>query len=164
MPKKRRNILIHPDHIENLDEKNRRLEANRKEPKATGYETVCTFRNTRKHRDVLLKTDFVRNKCKSGVFIIFKVVNRKEVMLQPVPVEFMNRTSICHVERRFLSHWRCYGYRARLERAPEPAMVFIHSGIDPLIPEYTFRMVEYSIQDEAFGEVLAYKLEPLHMK
>ena len=32
MENKRKNILIHPDHLEDLDKKYKRLEENRKEP------------------------------------------------------------------------------------------------------------------------------------
>ena len=53
MENKRKNILIHPDHIEDLDKKYKRLEENRKEPVRTGYTSICRLRNTRLHRDIL---------------------------------------------------------------------------------------------------------------
>ncbi|MBM6670044.1 hypothetical protein H6B14_04570 [Phocaeicola coprophilus] len=161
--KKRQNIFIHPDRIEHLDETNARLEQGRKPAVATGYKSICCVRNSRRHRDILLRRDFVREKCPSGVFIIFKVVDRREVMLQPVPVEFINRTSICHIARRPFPWLRGYAYRAELDRTPEPAMVLLHSGVDPLLPEYTFELEEYRVQDAAFGELTAYKLIPFKM-
>lgn len=159
----KKHIFIHPDHIENLDEKYSRMEKNKKDPIKTGYTSICLLRNSRKHRDILLKSNFVREKCKSGVFILFKIVNKKEVMFQPVPVEFSNRTSICHIQRRFFPFFKKYAYRSELIRAPEPSMILMHSDVDPLISEYTFELEEYKIQDEVFGEVFAYKLNPLKM-
>lgn len=160
MTQKKKHIFIHPDHIEDLDETNRRLEASRKEPQLTGYESVCYVYNKARRREILLTKDFVRSRCKTGIFFIFKVVDKSEVMLQPAPLEFINRTSICHVEKRPFAFFRRYAYRAVLDRTPEPAMILYHSGVDPQLPGYTFRMVEYKIQDAAFGEVPAYKLVP----
>lgn len=161
--KKRKHIFIHPDRIEDLDETNRRLEANRKKEEPTGYKSVCHIRNTRRRREILLKSDFVKEKCKSGVFILFKVVNRKQIMLQPVPIEFMNRTSIIHIRKRNFSRFRKYGYKARLDRSPEPASVFYETGLDPMLQGYTYELEEYKVQDAAFGEICAYKLIPLKM-
>ena len=159
---KQKNIFIHPDHIENLDDTARRLERGRKEAVPTGYTSDCVVRNSRRHRDILLSRRFVEEKCPSGAFIIFKVVDKREVMLQPVPIEFINRTSICHAERRAFARLRLYGYRARLDRAPEPAMVLFHSGVDPLLSAYLFRLEEFRVQDAALGELTAYKLVPVH--
>lgn len=167
MTKKKRRIFIHPDHIEDLDETKRKLEVNRKEAVPTGYVSECYIRNTRRHRDMLLTASFVRDKCKSGALFIFKVYGKEhEVMVQPVPVEFMNRTSINHVEKRSLMRYfshRRYAYRTDMHGTPEVSTVFFNLGLSPMAQSYHFRMEEYTVQDAAFGEVKAYKLVPLHL-
>lgn len=165
--KKKRKIFIHPDHIEYLDETKKKLDANRKEAVATGYVSECLIRNTGRHRDMLLPDAFVREKCKSGALFIFKVHGKEhEIMVQPVPVEFMNRTSINHVVKRsfarIFSHRR-YSYSVDMHGTPEASTVLYLCGLSPLARSYRFRLVEYTVQDAAFGEVKAYKLMPLHV-
>lgn len=159
----KKKIFIHPDHIENLDEKYEKLEKDKKPEKETGYRSICYIRNTRKCRQIHLKANFVKEKCKSGAFIIFKVVDKPQIMLQPVPIEFMNRTSVGHIEKRNFAFFHRYGYKAELDRTPEPATIFYNLGLDPMLKGYVFEMVEYVVQDEAFGEIFAYKLVPVKM-
>lgn len=160
--KKKKRIFIHPDHIENLDETDRKLEEKKRDPIKTGYTTTCIIRNTEKRREILLKADFVREKIKSGVFFIFKVLNKEhQVMFQPVPIEFHNRTAVNHVERRFLGSLRRYGFRSDMHGTPEAATVLYNLGLSPQLEEYKFRLEEYSIRDAAFGDVYAYKFIPI---
>jgi hypothetical protein len=78
MSKRKRNILIHPDHVEDLDKKWAELEKNRKRPVRTGYVTSCLLRNTTddrkliQHRDILFHRSFIESKMPSRGFIIFK--------------------------------------------------------------------------------------------
>lgn len=162
--KKRRNIYIHRDHIEDLDETRKKLEANRKEAVSTGYVTDCMIRNTKRHRDLLLRSAFVREKCKSGAIFIFKVVGKdNEVMLQPVPVQFMNRTAINHITRRSFRMLRRYGYSTDMHGTPEASTVLYNLGLSPMATSYRFRLEEYRVQDQAFGETFAYKFIPLSL-
>lgn len=164
MAKKRKNIFIHPDHIENLDETAKKLEAGRKEAEPTGYTSECLLRNTKRHRDMLLKKAFVQEKLKSGAVFFFKVVGKEhEMMMQPVPVEFMNRTSINHVEKRLFGSLRRYAYRTDMYSTPEPSTVLFNLGLSPVAKYYRFRLEEYKVRDAAFGDMMAYKLVPLSM-
>ena len=160
--KPRKNIFIHPDHVEDLDER-KRQEANKKEATRTGYSTVCRLINRDGCRELLLKGSFVRNKCKSGAVFIFKVRGKDQVMMQPVPIEFMNRTAIIHVHKRALSAFRRYGYHAVMDGTPQPCQVLHMLGLSPVVEEYVFRLDEYVVQDEAFGETFAYRFIPLHV-
>lgn len=161
--KQRKNIYIHPDHVEDLDERRRQQEANKKEPKKTGYSTVCRLINRDNCRELLLKGSFVRSKCKSGAVFIFKVCGKDQVMMQPVPIEFMNRTAIMHVRKRSMSAFRRYGYHAVMDGTPQPCQVLHMLGLSPVVEEYVFRLDEYVVQDEAFGETFAYRFIPLHI-
>lgn len=159
--KKKKNILIHPDRIEDLDRRNERLERNRKEPVSTGYITTCRLRNTRHHHDLLLPASFVRNKITTGCCIIFKVLGKDEMMLQPVPPKYINRTSICHVHRRFFSMFQRYAFRIPLDAVPEPCAILHGLNLDPLLTSYRFQLAEYRIMDDAEGELMAYKFIPV---
>lgn len=161
--KQRKNIYIHPDHVEDLDERKRQQEANKKEPRQTGYSTVCRLINRDGQRELLLKGGFVRKKCKSGAVFIFKVCCKDQVMMQPVPIEFMNRTAIMHVRKRTMSVFRRYGYHAAMDGTPQPCQVLHMLGLSPVVEEYVFRLDEYVVQDEAFGETFAYRFIPLHI-
>lgn len=161
--KPRKNIFIHPDHVEDLDERKRQQETNKKEATQTGYSTVCRLINRDGCRELLLKGCFVRNKCKSGAVFIFKVRGKDQVMMQPVPIEFMNRTAIIHVHKRALSAFRRYGYHAVMDGTPQPCQVLHMLGLSPVVEEYVFRLDEYVVQDEAFGETFAYRFIPLHV-
>lgn len=157
---KKKNILIHPDHVEDLNAKYEKLEKNRKEPVRTGYTSVCRLRNTRFHRDILFRKSFVREKIPTGAFFVFKEVGKDNVMLQPCKAEWMQRSHIDHVRGRILAPFRFYGCRAELDTTP-PSQILYILGIDPLVNSYTFRMEEWKVQDEHSGETLAYKLVPL---
>lgn len=161
--KQRKNIYIHPDHVEDLDERRHQQEANRKEPRKTGYSTVCRLVNRDCCRELLLKGSFVRSKCKSGAVFIFKVCGKDQVMMQSVPIEFMNRTAIMHVRKRTMSVFRRYGYHAVMDGTPQPCQVLHMLGLSPVVEEYVFRLDEYVVQDEAFGETFAYRFIPLHI-
>lgn len=160
MENKRKNILIHPDHIEDLDKKYKRLEENRKEPVRTGYTSICRLRNTRLHRDILFRRMFVRDKMPTGAFIIFKELGKDSVMLQPCKPEWMNRTHINHVGGRFLGCLLFFSSYADLDTTP-PSQILYDLKIDPLVTSYTFRLEEWKVQDEHDGETVAYKLIPL---
>jgi hypothetical protein len=150
MENKRKNILIHPDHIEDLDKKYKRLEENRKEPVRTGYTSICRLRNTRLHRDILFRRMFVRDKMPTGAFIIFKELGKDSVMLQPCKPEWMNRTHINHVGGRFLGCLRFFSSYADLDTTP-PSQILYDLKIDPLVTSYTFRLEEWKVQDEHDG-------------
>lgn len=158
---KKKNILIHPDRIEDLDRRNERLERNRKEPVPTGYTSTCKLRNTRHHKDLLLPASFVRNKIPTGCCIIFRVLGKDEMMLQPVPPKYINRTSICHVHRRTLGMFHRHAFRIPLDAVPEPCAILHGLNLDPLLTSYRFRLTEYSIMDDAEGELMAYKFIPV---
>lgn len=157
---KKKNILIHPDRIENLDKS--RETRKKIEPRQTGYASICRIRNTNRHRDILFTTDFVAKKMQSLTFMVFHPIGQdKTMMIQPVPVEWINRTSVCHIQERFLSAFRKYGFRALLDRVPEPCEILRMTGINPLATGYTYRLEEWSINDDLQGEIMAYKLIPL---
>ncbi len=163
-PTSKKHIFIHPDRIEDLDETERKLEQNKKEAEPTGYHSICQIINKGEKRCMLLKSSFVRKKIKSGALFIFSVVNKShEVMLQPVPIEFMNRTAINHVHQRSFSLWRRYGYVVPMDGTPEPAQVLHLLGLSPTLEKYTCRLEEYVVQDAAFGELMAYKIIPMHI-
>ena len=159
---KKRRILIHPDHIEDLDAKEARLKKNAKEPVRTGYSTICRLRNTDNHRDIILKASFVADKIATMTFMIFHDMKNDCMMLQPVPASYIHRTSVCHVQTRFLGFIRRYGYCAELDRVPEPCSILMQCGISPLASSYKFKLEEYRIQDEYEGELFAYRFIPLH--
>lgn len=157
---KKRNILIHPDRIEDLDRTRR--ERKKIEPKQTGYVSICRIRNTRRNRDILFVTDFVAEKMKSLTFMVFHPIGQdKTMMIQPVPAEWINRTSVCHIQERFLSSFRKYGFVSELDRVPEPCEIFHMTGINPLAKGYTYKLEEWRINDDLQGEINAYKLIPL---
>jgi hypothetical protein len=176
--KKRRNIRIHPDHIENLDEKYKKLEMNSQEAVFTGYHTVCKVRNYLynnkwfKASDVLFTSKFVEEKMPTRAFIIFNEIRKGRngapektgnVMFQPAKQEWMNRTHINHVVPRGFSRLRKFGYRAPLDSTP-PSQIFYEYGIGVKAKYYYFRLVEYRVKDEYDGDVFAYKLVPLSNK
>lgn len=159
--RKKKNILIHPDRIENLDETRRKQKEKAIKPKKTGYTGICRIRNTKRHRDILFTTDFVVNKMKSLTFMVFHPIGQdKTMMIQPVPVEWINRTSVCHIQERFLSAFRKYGFQAELDRVPEPCEILRMTGINPLANGYTYKLEEWRINDDLQGEINAYKLIP----
>lgn len=162
MAKKRKNILIHPNRIEDLDKTRAELRKKAIEPKPTGYSSVCRIRNTRWSRDILFKDDFVSEKMKSMTFMVFHPIGQeKTMMLQPVPPEYINRTSVCHIAARWFARLRRFAFRAPLDRVPEPCEIFRQCGIDPLAYAYTFMLEEWEIMDDAMGKINAYKLIPL---
>lgn len=159
---KKKNILIHPDRIEDLDKTRREQRKKAIEPKATGYASICRLRNTNRHRDILFTTDFVTRKMQSLTFMVFHPIGQENtMMIQPVPVEWINRTSVCHIQERFLSSFRRYGFYADLDRVPEPCEILRMTGINPLAKGYTYRLEEWSINDDLQGPIFAYKLIPL---
>lgn len=160
--KKKRNILIHPDRIEDLDKTRREQRRKAIEPKRTGYESVCRIRNTRRYRDILFTTDFVSKKMQSLTFMVFHPIGQDNtMMIQPVPVEWINRTSVCHIQERFLSAFRRYGFYADLDRVPEPCEILHMTGINPLAKGYTYKLEEWVINDDLQGQIFGYKLIPL---
>lgn len=160
---KKRNILIHPNRIEDLDKTRERLRKNAIKPQRTGYTSICRIRNTRWHRDILFKEDFVGVKLKTMTFIIFHPIGQeKTMMLQPVPPEWINRTSVNHVQSRFLGRFRRFQFRAELDRVPEPCEILRQCGIDPLASGYTFMLEEWEIMDDVMGKIPAYKLIPIN--
>lgn len=161
-PKKKSRKFIHPDRIEDLDKRDAELEKKRREAKPTGYVTHARLRNTKRNQDLLLPADFVRRKMPTCLCMIFKVLNRDEVMLQPVPARYMKRTSICHAYRRPWGFLRRYGCHVTLDAVPEPCTILHILGLDPLMTSCKFRLEEYSIMDDGEGEVMAYKLIPEH--
>lgn len=163
MTKKRKNILIHPNRIEDLDKTRAELRKKAIKPKATGYNSICRIRNTRWHRDILFKADFIAEKMKSMTFMVFHPIGEeKTMMIQPVPPEWINRTSVCHVQHRLLGSFHRFPFRAQLDRVPEPCEILRQCGIDPLANGYTFLMEEWEINDDVMGKIPAYKLIPLN--
>ena len=163
MAKKRKNILIHPTHIEDLDKKHADLRKKAIKPKATGYNSICRIRNTRWRRDILFKADFIAEKMKSMTFMVFHPIGEeKTMMIQPVPPEWINRTSVCHVQQRLFGAWRRFPFYAQLDRVPEPCEILRQCGISPLASGYTFLLEEWKINDDIMGEINAYKLIPLN--
>ena len=61
---KKRNILIHPNRIEDLDKTRAEQRKKAIKPQPTGYSSICRIRNTRFHRDILFKADFIAEKFK----------------------------------------------------------------------------------------------------
>lgn len=158
---KKRNILIHPDRIEDLDKTREELKKNAIKPQPTGYFSVCRIRNTKRRRDILLPADFVAEKLKSLTVVFFHPIGQeKTMMMQPVPPEWINRTSVCHVQERWFSSLRRFGFSAELDRIPEPCEILHQLGIDPLAKGYTCRLEEWEIMDDKLGKVCAYKLIP----
>ena len=160
---KKRNILIHPNRIEDLDKTREKLKRNAIKPQRTGYTSTCRIRNGRWHRDILFKEDFVGEKLKTMTFMIFHPIGQeKTMMLQPVPPEWINRTSVCHVRHRLFGHYRRFAFKAELDRVPEPCEILRQCGIDPLASGSTFMLEEWEIMDDAMGKIPAYKLIPLN--
>ena len=163
MTKKRKNILIHPNRIEDLDKTRAELRKKAIKPQATGYSSICRIRNTRWRRDIIFKADFIAEKLKSMTFMVFHPSGEeKTMMLQPVPPEWINRTSVCHVQHRFLGKHRRFAFKAKLDRVPEPCEILRQCGIDPLAQGYTFMLEEWEIMDDVMGKIPAYKLIPLN--
>lgn len=160
---KKKNILIHPNRIEDLDQKQAELRKKAIKPKATGYNSICRIRNSRFHRDILFKADFIAEKMKTMTFMVFHPIGEeKTMMIQPVPVEWINRTSVCHVQHRLFGKYRRFGFKADLDRVPEPCEILRQCGIDPLANGYTFLLEEWEINDDVMGKITAYKLIPLN--
>lgn len=162
MSKKRKNILIHPNRIEDLDKRNAELRKKAIKPKPTGYNSFCLIRNSRWHRDILFKGDFVAEKMKSMTFMVFHPIGEeKTMMIQPVPPEWINRTSVCHIQERMSSRFRRFPFRSQLDRVPEPCEILRQCGIDPLASGYSFVLEEWEINDDIMGKINAYKLIPI---
>jgi hypothetical protein len=163
---KKKNIFIHPDRVEDLDKTWKDLELNKAKPEPTGYSTVCLLRNTPearfpfRHSDVLLKRSFVERKMPTRAFIIFHDIRQDGVMLQPVKLEWMDRSHINHARRRRLSFLHLFGYVAPLTTTP-PSQILALLGIHPLTSAYYCRLEEWRVKDQYDGEVLAYKIIPL---
>lgn len=163
MANKRRNILIHPNRIEDLDKKHAELRKKAIKPQRTGYSSICRIRNTRWNRDILFKADFISEKMKSMTFMVFHPIGEeKTMMIQPVPPEWINRTSVCHIQQRWFAKYRRFAFRSMLDRVPEPCEILRQCGIDPLAQGYTFLLEEWEIMDDVMGKIPAYKLIPIN--
>lgn len=169
--KKKKNIFIHPTHIEDRDETRKKLEKKKIEPRKTGYTDNCkvTQRPSRLnpllkllhldlifHRYIHLTDDFVTKNCPSRCCIIFKQVGKDELFLQPVPAKYMKRTNILHIKKKWLGNFRWWGYKAYLD-VPEPSTVFYTMGMHPLTRSAQFILEEWTVMDDAEGELNAYK-------
>lgn len=168
---KKKNIFIHPTHIENRDETNKKLEKKKIEPRKTGFTDKCkvTQRPSRLnpllkllhlqpvfHRYIHLTDDFVQKRCRSHCAIIFKQVNKDEIYFQPVPAKYMKRTNILHVKKKWMGNFRRWAYKAYLD-VPEPSTIFYTLGMHPLTKSATFTLQEWRIMDDAEGELNAFK-------
>lgn len=159
---KKRNILIHPNRIEDLEKTRAELKKKAIKPQRTGYSSICRIRNTRRHRDILFKDDFIAEKMKTMTFMVFHPIGQeKTMMLQPVPPEYINRTSVYHIEHRWFPKFRRFQFRSQLDRVPEPCEIFRQCGIDPLAHGYSFMLEEWEIMDDVMGKINGYKLIPL---
>ena len=78
MTKKRKDILIHPNRIEDLDKTRAELRKKAIKPQATGYSSICRIRNTRWHRDIIFKADFIAEKLKSMTFMVFHPIGEEK--------------------------------------------------------------------------------------
>jgi hypothetical protein len=164
--------------VEHLDETRALRRKNAKEPEFTGYVSVCQLINRKKCREFRFKSRFVREKMKSGLFLTFAPFtaqqalkaeketgderHRTGIMLQPVPPEYMRRTSVAHIHHRLMGFLRRFGMYAPMDTFPEPCEVLYRMKLDPTLEKATFLMEEWKIQDDALGEVLAYKLKLKH--
>jgi hypothetical protein len=164
---KKKHILIHPDHIEDLDAKWEKLKLNKKEPERTGYTTDCRVRNytglpgALRRLDILFHRSFVEEKMPSRCFVLYRDIKKDWLMMMPVPVKWMERSHVQFVERRWLSPLVRYGCKAELTTTP-PSQLFWHCGISPLAESYRFRLEEWKVRDEyEEGDKLAYRLIPL---
>jgi hypothetical protein len=187
MSAKRNNIRIHPDHVEHLDQTRAEARKHAIKPERTGYESVCQLVNEEKktltsllfgYREFRFKAKFVKEKMKSGVFITFAPFDSKQaeraenetgdeqhrtgIMLQPVPVEYMKRTSIAHIHRRLFGFLCRFGYYADMDTVPEPCEILWRMHLDPTMRRATFILEEWKIKDDKQGETFAYKLKLKH--
>lgn len=153
--------LIHPDRVEDLDEKNKNLEASSKDPQKTGYSSTCIIYNKPHRREIVFRKSFVEEKIPAGVILIYKVLKQEKIMLEPVDLSFINRTSVAHIEPRRFFSFRRYPYRALLDTTPEPSMIMLHSKVSPKLPAYKYRLDEYIIRSDEGKDVKAYQFVPL---
>lgn len=126
--KKKRNILIHPDHIEDLDETNKKLEENGIEVKDTGYASHLKLINRPSkwngirravstllekfgfpedyvhplfRRRILLHGSFVRSKMKTRTAFIFTSRHKDDMLVQDV---YLQGCPVHYMQRTSVFH------------------------------------------------------------
>jgi hypothetical protein len=175
---RKNDIRILPDRIVHLADERRRRRQFAKQPKVTGYMSECRLINTKHCREFRFTADFVREKLQTGLILTFAPFSAEQalkaeeetgeerhrtgIMIQPVPPEYMKRTSVAHIRRRFLGLFSRFPYYATLDTVPEPCEVLNRMRMDPSLPSATFFLEEWIIQDDMLGEIKGYKLKLKH--
>ena len=191
--RKKQHILIHGDHIEDLDERDRREQAEAVEVKETGYRTRCRIvsREDRWNwlrravngmvgwmfpewkmpcrmkyvRRVELKRKFVEMRMVTRCVHLFHDPKRDKMYLQCPELQMMQRTSIAHVERFGWWWLRRYGYYATLDMTPEPSYVMLLTGVNPdKTRSQEYDLVEEDGKCRYMGVTKVYRMEPVRSR
>lgn len=188
--RKRRNIRIHADRIEDLDERDRREKAEAIEAKETGWKCRCRLVNRpsrwnwlrrvvnrcaqwampegenllpmRYDRRVELPRKLLCNRVVTRCVHLFHDPKRDKMYMQFPPLKMMNRTSIAHVEQYRLPWLRRFGFFAILDMTPEPGYVMLLTGVNPQHhTSMEYELVEEVGKDRYMGVGHVYRMEPI---
>lgn len=166
----KKNIRIHKDYIENLDDTNKKLEASSFKAHPTGLRIRCKVVNRdsimnpicramglpRTHYMSFLFTATAATFFPTRCFIMFIDKATRAVFLQPVPAQYLNATHIMHISERRMPFSR-FVYRAPFNGCT-PAQLFYTLGIDPLTRSIELYLEEWRVADQHLGETSAFKL------
>ena len=112
-----------------------------------------------------LKRNFVRNKVLTRCVTIFLGKNKGKdtgLILQPVPMEYLNRMGVEHIEEKKLGWLRTYPFYADLNTYSAVELLR-QAGVNPLASkDVRFRLIEMTGKDKPKDKELTYyyKMEP----
>ena len=190
--RKKRNIRIHLDHIENLDETAERIRTEGEEAKETGYTSVARIYYMESRLNWLRKIinsmtswaypydqcccpmkyinrieltrNFVKIKVVTRCVTMFSGKNKGKktgLIMQPVPMEFLNRMAVEHIEKKPFAWLRRYPYYADLN-SYSAVELFRIAGINPLVTKRAkFRLIELTGKERDQEIANYYRLQPI---
>lgn len=189
--RRKQHIRIHPDHIENLDETAARQAREAVEVKETGYKSRLrlTSRGSRLnwlrrlvsrslswlypkerkawpevyYRRAEFKRNLLEMRVETRCALFFHDPRKKKMYVQFCPLDYMKRTSVCHIEKHRLSRLRRYAYYADMDMTPEPTYVMLKSGVYPKggSCRLDYELVEEEGKCTDLGPVRVYRMEPI---
>lgn len=111
-----------------------------------------------------LKRNFVKTRVVTRCATLFKGKNKGKnvgLILQPVPVEYLNRIAVEHVEKKSFSILRKYPYYMDLNSYSAVELLRC-AGVNPLVHrDMTFRLVEIDGKSSINEMAKFYELKPL---
>lgn len=185
--RKKQHIRIHRDHIEDLDERDEQEQKNAVEIINTGYHTKIRLVSresrlnwlrravnrvmawacapgevvwpTRRIRKVELKRGFVQEKMATRCLAWLHDSKQGSMYFIPVPMEHMQRTSICHINEYKWPWLHRFGCWAEMDMTPTSEYAMLMTGVDPRhTTSKVYRVEEVTGKDRHVGEVMHYRL------